>query len=117
MEEEVKSRMQLILKEFETNPTQLANQFGVNQKTLNSHINGNTAVSLSTILLILKAFPEVSAEWLLRGDGNMKADNQELCMNTDLELSKKESEVYLIWMEYMKFNERMQELYQKQKEK
>lgn len=45
MEEEVKLRMQLIMKEFDTNPTQLASQFGVNQKTLNSHINGDTSVS------------------------------------------------------------------------
>lgn len=71
MEEEVKLRMQLIMKEFDTNPTQLASQFGVNQKTLNSHINGDTSVSLSTILLILKAIPNLSAEWLLRGTGNM----------------------------------------------
>ncbi len=71
MEDEVKSRMQLVLREFSTNPTKLANEFGVNQKTLNSHINGDTAVSLSTILLILKAIPSLSAEWLLRGEGEM----------------------------------------------
>lgn len=72
MEGKVKERMQLILKEFNTNPTQIANQFDVNQKTLSSQINQETAVSLSTILLILKAFPTVSAEWLLRGEGEMK---------------------------------------------
>lgn len=72
MEEEVKNRIREILKEFSSNPTQLSKQFGVNQKTLNSQINDTTTLSVSTILLILNAFPEVSAEWLLRGNGEMK---------------------------------------------
>ncbi len=84
MEEQVKMRMKMVLKEFGTNPTQLANEYGVNQKTLNSHINGNTAVSLSTILLILKAIPNLSAEWLLRGEGNMVNGRQEENQDTSL---------------------------------
>lgn len=72
MEEEVKIRIREILKEFSSNPTQLSKLFGVNQKTLNSQINDTTTLSVSTILLILNAFPEVSAEWLLRGNGEMK---------------------------------------------
>lgn len=79
MEKKVKERMKLVLNEFDTNPTKLANQFSVNQKTLNSHINGDTAVSLSTILLILSAFPTVSAEWLLRGTGEMIQQPQHDC--------------------------------------
>lgn len=71
MEEEVKIRIREILKEFSSNPTQLSKQFGVNQKTLNSQINDTTTLSVSTILLILNAFPEVSAEWLLRGTGEL----------------------------------------------
>ena len=78
MEKLVKERMQLILKEFETNPTQLANRFGVNQKTLSSQINQETAVSLSTILLILDAFPTISAEWLLKGEGEMIKHSNEV---------------------------------------
>lgn len=64
-------RIREVLKEFSSNPTQLAKQFSVNQKTLNSQINDVTTLSTSTILLILKAFPDVSAEWLLRGNGEM----------------------------------------------
>ena len=71
MEKDVRERMQLILKEFKSNCTKLANMFDVNQKTLNSQINQSTSISLSTILLILEAFPTVSAEWLLRGSGEM----------------------------------------------
>ena len=71
-EKGVKSRLQAVLEAYDMNCTKLHTQFGVNQKTLNNQINSNTAVSLSTILLISKVFPEVSLEWLLRGTGEMR---------------------------------------------
>lgn len=40
----------------------------------------------------------------------------ELRMKDDPEQPTKESEVYRLWMEHMKITERMQELYQKEKE-
>ncbi len=76
MEEDVKRRIREVLAEYQSNPTQLSKQFGVNQKTLNSQINDTTTLSVSTILLILDAFPEVSAEWLLRGVGEMNGQTE-----------------------------------------
>lgn len=38
---------------------------------MNNQINADVQISLSTILLILEAFEDVSAEWLLRGKGAM----------------------------------------------
>lgn len=70
-EKDVKSRLQAVLAAYNQNCTKLHSQFGVNQKTLHNQINGDTAVSLSTILLISEAFPEMSLEWLLRGKGEM----------------------------------------------
>lgn len=70
-ETEVKSRLRTALDAYNENPTKLHNRFGVNQKTLNNQINGDTAVSLSTILLISEALPDISLEWLLRGCGEM----------------------------------------------
>lgn len=46
---------------------------------------------------------------------NSKLKNELTRMN-DPEHPKKESEVYLLWMEQMKITERMQELYKKEKE-
>jgi hypothetical protein len=71
MEENVKMRIREALARYSTNPTKLSKQFSVNQKTLNSQINDMTTLSASTILLVLKAIPELSAEWLLRGTGEM----------------------------------------------
>lgn len=44
---------------------------GVAQTTLNSQLSSAKGISTSVILLTLDAFPDVSAEWLLRGKGEM----------------------------------------------
>ncbi len=74
----IKERMQAVLTLKKSNPTQLAKTYKVNQKTLNSQINGDTSVSASTLLLIVEAF-DVSAEWLLRGEGPMERTAPSLC--------------------------------------
>lgn len=44
---------------------------GVAQTTLNSQLSSAKGISTSVILLTLDAFPDVSAEWLLRGKEEM----------------------------------------------
>lgn len=44
---------------------------GIKYTTLNNYITGRRALGLDTIELILASFPNVSAEWLMRGDGPM----------------------------------------------
>ena len=51
--------------------TSLGKKIGVPQATLNSQIRGDRALSLLTISALLDYFPDVSAEWLLRGKGEM----------------------------------------------
>ena len=43
----------------------------VKRSTLSAQLNGNSAVSAETITLFLKKFKTISAEWLVRGIGNM----------------------------------------------
>lgn len=69
MEYLVKQRIKEIMEDKDTNPTRLSREFGVNQKTLNNQINSDIQLSASTILLITEAFKDISAEWLLRGEG------------------------------------------------
>lgn len=75
MEKAVKQRIRSLLAEFGSNPTVLAKEYSVNQKTLNNQINSDTQLSASTILLVLNAFSDISAEWLLRGKGEMLLNN------------------------------------------
>lgn len=70
-ENTVKERIRVALNANGANPTNLAKRFGVNQKTLNNQINGDTSLSVSTILLIKDAIPDISIEWLIMGEGEM----------------------------------------------
>ncbi len=48
---------------------------------LSRQINGTTTITVGTILLILEKFPQVSAEWLLRGEGSMyRQENEPLTL-------------------------------------
>lgn len=44
---------------------------GIPQNTFNNQLNGVRELSLSTINAILKTYEGISAEWLMRGTGNM----------------------------------------------
>ena len=69
--ENVRNRLQQVLKEEQLTVNALAGLHGIQQKTLNNQINASTSISVSTILLFLQQFPKLSTEWLLRGKGNM----------------------------------------------
>ncbi len=70
----VRYRIKDILKTYGYSVLKLSNGNPSLQVKLNKHINGNTTISLETIELILSTFPNVSAEWLLRGTGDMFLD-------------------------------------------
>lgn len=44
---------------------------GIRQNTLSNQLNGVRELSLSTVIAILSAYPDVSSEWLMRGEGKM----------------------------------------------
>lgn len=71
MESAIKQRIQAVLQRFDSNPTQFAKAYNLNQKTVHNQINADTQLSASIILLILEYYPTISAEWLLRGKGEM----------------------------------------------
>ena len=49
----------------------LATKCGLNQPTLDRMLKGINALNLACVSSILTSFPEISAEWLLRGEGEM----------------------------------------------
>lgn len=56
---------------------EFAESIGVKQVTLNQQLNGDRKLSLDTISAILNSFEDISAEWLLRGEGEMyKSENK-----------------------------------------
>lgn len=64
-----------VLKLIETktygNEKDFAIQIGIKQQTINNYTKGKRTVSLDAIIAILTAYEDVSAEWLLRGKGEM----------------------------------------------
>lgn len=48
---------------------------GLHQTTLNFQLAGKRKVSLDLLASILEKFPDVSAEWLMRGEGEMLKGN------------------------------------------
>lgn len=52
------------------------------QNTLTNQLNGMRELSLSTVLAILSTYPNVSSEWLIRGEGEM-LKNEVPDANTD----------------------------------
>ena len=49
----------------------LAKKIDMQTRTLNNQLKTETAISALTLLEILFHFPDLSAEWLLRGEGPM----------------------------------------------
>ena len=74
----VKERVKELLISQSLSVRKLSEQIGMSQVTLNSQLNSNSpaALKLETFLLILKRFPNVSTEWLLRGNGTMFLDGK-----------------------------------------
>lgn len=53
----------------------LAKVLNMNQSTVLRQVKGEQTMSSNLVETFLKAFPDVSAEWLLRGKGNMLLEN------------------------------------------
>lgn len=77
MENIVAQRIKSILDARQISITSFAKMIGMLQVTCNRQIRGDQAVSLGLIEGFLSTFPDISAEWLLRGEGEMYRDNSE----------------------------------------
>lgn len=110
-------RVQLALRSLNISVNALAKSSGISQTTLNQQINGTVKMGMAVITSLLDYSPSLSAEWLLRGEGNMlKADTtllplaevtQKLSSNNEEELAKlreqldKEKEFNALQREYV----------------
>ena len=77
MENIVAQRIKSVLDARQISITSFAKMVGMLQVTCNRQIRGDQAVSLGLIEGFLSTFPDISAEWLLRGEGEMYRDNSE----------------------------------------
>lgn len=72
MEQSVCQRINVYLKHKRISIYAFCKDMGLKQTTVNKQLNGTAMLSIETILPIVNAFPDLSAEWLLRGVGTME---------------------------------------------
>ncbi|MEO5026450.1 hypothetical protein [Bacteroides stercoris] len=71
MEKALTKRFKDLIKFKKSSILDFSKQIGIAQTTLNCQLYSTRGISINVILLTLKTFPEISAEWLLRGEGSM----------------------------------------------
>lgn len=73
MEDSVTQRVREFLGSIHLTVNGLSKVINIGQPTLSKQLKeGGCGVSLTTIVLLLEAYPDLSAEWLLRGEGSME---------------------------------------------
>ncbi len=75
MENVVYQRVNEILANKQVSVNALSKLVGMAQTTLNTQLRGERALSVFVVVKLLEVFPDISAEWLLRGEGEMYRDN------------------------------------------
>lgn len=76
MESIVLERIRLVLSAKSISVNAFAKQVQIAQPTLNPQLRGDRSLSSKVIEGVLRVFPDVSAEWLLRGRGEMLLDDE-----------------------------------------
>ena len=71
MKETVLQRVNCVVEDFSKTKNYFANEIGMSSTTTWRQLKGEQALSAKLIEGLLLAYPNVSAEWLLRGKGNM----------------------------------------------
>ncbi len=67
----VNERFIFLIKEMKLNINSFSNEIGVSQSSVRNIADGLNQPSAKVLIPILKRFPQVNANWLLVGDGEM----------------------------------------------
>ena len=71
MESPILQRVIHTIKELNLTDNQFSKKLGIAQTTMSGYLSGNRKLSLQVVESMLNAFEDISAEWLLRGEGEM----------------------------------------------
>ena len=71
MEVTIYQRIMLILDNKQVSVNALSKLAEMSQTTLNTQLKGERALSANVVAKVLSVFPDVSAEWVMRGIGTM----------------------------------------------
>lgn len=74
MDRNIKKRVSAVLKYKQLNVNRASKFLDIPQRTLNRQVNEDGNISMELVYAILSNFPEISAAWLISGEGSMIAD-------------------------------------------
>lgn len=86
MENSINQRIREFINSLGVNDNQFAKSIGITQSVIASMFSRNTEPSSKVIVSILNAYANLSAEWLMRGEGDMLKSNETEKVNS---ISKK----------------------------
>lgn len=93
MENALTERFKELIRAKSSSILDFSKRIDIAQTTLNSQLCSTRGISINVIMLTLNAFPDISAEWLLRGIGSMYKD-AEASTNIETEEDSPEDEFY-----------------------
>ena len=67
----LKQRVKEVMSAKKISASELQRVYGISHSTISSQVNGQSKLSGATIAALLDYDKSLSAEWLLRGEGNM----------------------------------------------
>ena len=111
MENSIRQRIKDVLSLKNTSINKFADGDASLQTRLSRQINQGSSISCDTIIRVLSAYPEISAEWLIRGEGT-----PEIAESLSLYNGKEEEDVLELKARYDKLKiEHEEELIEHQK--
>lgn len=84
MEHTVIQRIGYILIESKLSKAAFAKTIGMDATTFWRQLKGEQALSAKLLEGVLKSFPDISAEWLLRGIGSMKVNQVDTILKNEV---------------------------------
>lgn len=83
MEDAIIQRINTFLRDNSISVNALAKRINVAQPTLNPQLRGDRSLSSSIVEKFLREFPEISAEWIMRGKGSMYIADESMAFTAE----------------------------------
>ena len=71
MDKDVKMRVKIAMESLGISAYSIAKSCSINERTIYEQTNGSSRIGVSAVAALLSVSTDLSAEWLLRGEGSM----------------------------------------------
>ena len=71
------------MEKLKVSANEMERQCGISHSTISSQVNGKSKLSATVIAELLAYRPDISAEWIFRGTGDMLITNKPMEINID----------------------------------